>query len=44
MAENVARLRGLYEIDNIQNQVEDGSVPYPENQADLQLGVAVEFR
>lgn len=44
VAEQLANVRKLYEIDNIPNKVVDGCVPYPENQQTINNGISVEFR
>ncbi|KAF7340233.1 ABC transporter related protein [Mycena venus] len=44
VAENLASIRKLYETYTIPNLVVDGATPFPENQQNLGLGVAVEFR
>ena len=44
MAEQLASVRRLYEIENIANKVVDGREPYPENQQKLNDGISVEFR
>ncbi|KAG1822170.1 P-loop containing nucleoside triphosphate hydrolase protein, partial [Suillus variegatus] len=41
---NLARIRDLYEIENIRNQVVDGTEPFPENQQSLANGISVEFK
>jgi hypothetical protein len=44
MAEQLASVRRLYEIENITNKVVDGREPFPENQQTLNDGISVEFR
>jgi hypothetical protein len=44
MAEQLASVRRLYEIENISNKVVDGREPYPENEQKLKDGISVEFR
>ena len=44
MAEQLASVRRLYEIENISNKVVDGREPFPENQQVLNDGISVEFR
>ena len=44
IAEQLATVRRLYEIENIANKVVDGREPYPENQQKLKDGISVEFR
>ncbi|KAG2084537.1 P-loop containing nucleoside triphosphate hydrolase protein [Suillus discolor] len=41
---NLAQIRDLYEIENIRNQVVDGTEPFPENQQSLANGISVEFK
>lgn len=42
--DRIARVRNLYEMHEIPNKVPDGSVPYPENQNSLEMGISIEFR
>ncbi|KAG1746810.1 P-loop containing nucleoside triphosphate hydrolase protein [Suillus lakei] len=44
LAEQFANVRKLYEIENVQNKVVDGTKPFPENQQALRSGISVEFR
>ena len=44
MAEQLASVRKLYEIETIPNKVVDGPEPFPENQQTLDHGISVEFR
>ncbi|KAG1777296.1 P-loop containing nucleoside triphosphate hydrolase protein [Suillus placidus] len=44
LAEQFANVRKLYEIENVQNKVVDGTKPFPENQQALKSGISVEFR
>ncbi|KAG2157770.1 P-loop containing nucleoside triphosphate hydrolase protein [Suillus bovinus] len=44
LADNVFRICEVYEIENIQNKVVDGTEPFPENQQSLANGISVEFR
>ena len=44
MAEQLASVRKLYEIENIPNKVVDGPEPFPEDQQTLDHGISVEFR
>ncbi|KAG1740004.1 P-loop containing nucleoside triphosphate hydrolase protein [Suillus lakei] len=37
-------VRNLYEIENIQNKMVDGTEPFPENRQSLRNGISVEFR
>ncbi|KAI0319022.1 P-loop containing nucleoside triphosphate hydrolase protein [Amylostereum chailletii] len=41
---HLGSLRNLYEVQNIENQVKDGSVPFPEDEKSLQFGVSLEFK
>ena len=41
---NVARVKKLYEMTNIPNQVADGGEPFPEDYQSLDNGISVEFR
>ncbi|KAG2042610.1 P-loop containing nucleoside triphosphate hydrolase protein [Suillus americanus] len=38
------RARQVYEIENIRNNIVDGTDPFPENQQSLTSGISVEFR
>ena len=40
----LSALRKLYEAGNIPNQVEDGGVPFPENEQSIRDGILLEFR
>ncbi|KAF7986144.1 hypothetical protein HWV62_38510 [Athelia sp. TMB] len=44
IAEQLASVRKLYEIDSIKNKVADGKEPYPENRQSLLNGISVEFK
>ncbi|KAG2113033.1 P-loop containing nucleoside triphosphate hydrolase protein [Suillus discolor] len=44
LASRLSRTRDLYEIENIRNEVVDGTEPFPENQQSLANGISVEFR
>ncbi|KAF8151968.1 P-loop containing nucleoside triphosphate hydrolase protein [Mycena galopus ATCC 62051] len=44
VADNLANIRRLYETYSIPNVVADGTIPFPEDQQNLALGVALEFR
>ncbi|KAG1829318.1 P-loop containing nucleoside triphosphate hydrolase protein [Suillus variegatus] len=44
LATNLARMRDVYEIENIRNQVVDGTEPFPENQQSLANGISIEFK
>lgn len=44
MSERLANLRRLYEAENIENKIPDGTVPYPEDQQSIKDGIALEFR
>ena len=43
MSETFASIRRLYEMNNVPNQLVDGSEPYPENKQTLSTGIAFEF-
>ena len=40
----LSSVRKLYEISNIPNIIEDGTVPFPADSADIKSGIALEFR
>ena len=42
--ERLSTLRKFYETRNIENQVEDGGVPFPENEQSIRDGISLEFR
>ncbi|KAG1797107.1 P-loop containing nucleoside triphosphate hydrolase protein [Suillus plorans] len=44
LATNLTRIRGVYELEKIQNQVVDGTEPFPENKQSLANGISVEFK
>lgn len=44
LAELVDKVRRFYELLDSGNQIEDGTIPFPENQADISMGISVEFR
>ncbi|KAG2157762.1 P-loop containing nucleoside triphosphate hydrolase protein [Suillus bovinus] len=44
LANHVPRIHAVYEIENMQNKVVDGTEPFPENQQSLANGISVEFR
>lgn len=44
ISDQVERIRSFYAILDLQNKVLDGSIPFPENQRDLEMGISVEFR
>ena len=44
IAERFHKVRQLYEIENIQNNVVDGKVSFPEDRQTLKSGISVEFR
>lgn len=37
-------IRNVYQVDSIENHIQDGTVSYPENHSDLIMGMSVEFR
>ncbi|KAG5220545.1 P-loop containing nucleoside triphosphate hydrolase protein [Salix suchowensis] len=44
VADQLSRIRNIYEVGNIPNKIADGKEPYPENQQTLTMGMAIEFR
>jgi ABC-type multidrug transport system fused ATPase/permease subunit len=44
IAERFHKVRQLYEIENIPNNVVDGNTSFPEDRQSLQSGISVEFR
>ncbi|KAG5646916.1 hypothetical protein DXG03_001992 [Asterophora parasitica] len=44
LAEKIADVRRLYDIEKIPNRVVDGTEPFPEDQKSLASGISVEFR
>ena len=44
VTEQLAAVRTLYEVGNIKNKVQDGTVPFPEDASQIRSGIAVEFR
>lgn len=42
--DHVANIRNFYEILEIPNKVPDGTLPFPENQRSLEMGISIEFR
>lgn len=44
VADQLSRIRNIYEVGNIPNKIADGREPYPENQQSLTMGMAIEFR
>ncbi|KIY65074.1 P-loop containing nucleoside triphosphate hydrolase protein [Cylindrobasidium torrendii FP15055 ss-10] len=44
VSKDLSNIRQLYEVENIRNQVEDGALPYPEDQAKIRYGISVEFK
>ncbi len=44
ITEQLATVRKLYEVANIPNRIEDGTVPFPEDAQKVQHGIALEFR
>lgn len=44
LSELVDKVRRFYELLDSGNQIEDGTIPFPENQADISMGISVEFR
>ena len=44
VSERLSALRKLYEAGNIENQVRDGAVPFPEDEQSIRGGLSLEFR
>nr|VWP00422.1 Mitochondrial phosphate carrier protein [Ganoderma boninense] len=44
VAEQLATVRKLYEVGNIKNKIQDGTVPFPEDASQIKSGIALEFR
>ncbi|KAG7093668.1 hypothetical protein E1B28_007327 [Marasmius oreades] len=44
VADSLSGIRRLYTVMELSNRVQDGTVPFPENQQTLQSGISVEFR
>ena len=44
VGEKLAAVRMLYEVGNIKNKVQDGTIPFPEDASQIKSGVAIEFR
>jgi hypothetical protein len=44
LAIHLSTAHDVYEIENIQNRIVDGTEPFPENQQSLAGGISVEFR
>ncbi|KAL4265122.1 Type 1 protein exporter [Pleurotus pulmonarius] len=44
VADQLSRIRNIYEVGNIPNKIADGKEPYPENQQSLTMGMGIEFR
>ena len=40
----LASVRKVYEVVNIPNLVVDGTIPFPEDTAQIRLGVSLEFK
>lgn len=43
-AAQIGEVRKLYEVASVPNKVQDGTVPFPEDSAQIRSGVALEFR
>ncbi|KAI0743363.1 hypothetical protein C8Q80DRAFT_1106739 [Daedaleopsis nitida] len=43
-SEELAKVRKTYEAGNIQNKVQDGTRPFPEDTAQIRSGISLEFR
>ncbi|KAF9072268.1 P-loop containing nucleoside triphosphate hydrolase protein [Rhodocollybia butyracea] len=44
ISDNFASIRKMYEVMQVENRIRDGTVGYPENSKELQMGVSIEFR
>ncbi|KAJ3547937.1 hypothetical protein NMY22_g1463 [Coprinellus aureogranulatus] len=44
ISDQVERIRSFYAILDLQNKIQDGIIPFPENQRDIAMGISVEFR
>ncbi|KAG2345399.1 P-loop containing nucleoside triphosphate hydrolase protein [Suillus weaverae] len=44
LAEKFTHVRTMYELDNVQNKVIDGTKPFPEDKQSLRSGISIEFR
>ncbi|KAI0056772.1 P-loop containing nucleoside triphosphate hydrolase protein [Artomyces pyxidatus] len=44
IAERLSGLRKLYEAENIQNKVQDGTMPFPEDAQSIRAGISIEFK
>ena len=44
VSEQLSAVRKLYEVGNIENVVPDGTVPFPEDTAQIKFGISLEFR
>ena len=44
IAAQIDKVRQFYELLEVPNQIEDGHLPFPENQMDPSQGISVEFR
>ena len=44
IGEQLASVRKLYEVGTVPNQIQDGTIPFPEDSAEIKSGIALEFR
>lgn len=44
LSELIDKVRRFYDLLDCGNQIQDGTIPFPENQADISLGISVEFK
>lgn len=44
VADRIDKVRSFYELLACPNKIQDGTVPFPENQIDISLGISIEFR
>ena len=44
ISSRLASVRKLYEASSIPNMMEDGTIPFPEDSAQIKYGISLEFR
>lgn len=44
VSEHLGKVRKLYEVGNIPNKIQNGTVPFPEDSTQIGSGIALEFR
>ncbi|KAJ3547942.1 hypothetical protein NMY22_g1464 [Coprinellus aureogranulatus] len=42
--QQIGWIRSFYAVLDLQNKIQDGSIPFPENKQDMAMGISVEFR